>query len=167
MIGCATYVATTNWSEEIPFEQGKVVLFFWQEKPSLNVITRSYGSLSVKLASSDKIIDFNLLNSDVICRFLKDGAVVREQKIFPEPYHIDKNNRIIGVISTYDKYTTPEKSKEYSLNWDEFREAVKNSDKIEFSIILKFEANGQLYSIRKTGELKKDVKRKLYWGIYD
>ena len=167
IFGCIEYVVTTDWFVDIPFEQGTVGLFLGQEKPYGSVSTYHYGSLFVKLTSSEQVKDVKLLASDVMLRFSKEGLTVKEMEIFLEPFQVDKNNRIYGVINKYSKYVKPSVDKQYSLNWDEFMETVKMSDKIECSIYLKFEANSQIYFIQKFGELKKDVRRDIFWGIYD
>lgn len=166
-IGC-THIVRTNWVAEIPFEQdGTVRLFLGQEKPYPGVFVYPYGSLSIILNSTEKIKDVKFFTSDVKVQFLKKGTVIKEMEIFLHDFEVDENNIINGGISKYGKYLTPSLDKEYSLNWDEFMEYAKESDKIECSIQLKFEANGQLYNIQKMGNLIKDVKRDVFFGMYE
>lgn len=165
-VGCV--ISTTKWLENISFEQGSVEIYLWQEKAPLRARNPSGGLLTIKLHSPEKIIDLKLVTSDVRLRFLKDETIVKEQEIFPEPYFVNKDNRIVGLIVTYNKYTTtPGRDKKYNLNWDDVMEVLKVSDKIECSIDLEFEANGQLYSFKKVVELKRDVKKEIVWGIAD
>lgn len=163
-VGCS-YAVRSTWLADVPFEQGTVELFLGQIKLYFGGTYPHTGSLSVKLNSPEKITDVKLLTSDIKLRFFKKGTIVKEMGIFIVAFEVDKDNIISGAISTHDRYThiSPKIDKKYSLNWDEFMQAAKESDKIECSILLRFEANGQLYSIQKVGELKKDIKG-LFWA---
>ncbi len=168
-LGCVTFIVETDWLAEVPFEKGVVQMFLGQEKLYSGGTYPHEGKLLVKLNSIDKISNVKLIDSDVKLSFLKEGVFVRELNLFPI-FPIVNNNTISWSITTYDKHTYVSPKiidKEYTLNWDEFMKATEESDSIKCRILMKFEANGQQFFVQKEGELIKDIKRDVFFGMYE
>lgn len=149
-----------NWEAGIPFNGGEVALSFLQVTDNFDPPGNySSGHLYIKLDTQEKIHDVKVL--------FFDGQL----RLSPKELSLKSYRLSLEYLEPCDSYWCPDgEDIVASINWDNryihaprefYRVDIKDADKIEYNITLKFQANDDIYFVQKEGQLvfKKDSKK--------